>query len=72
MIRLPEADRSGEDRRPTFLEMAREEFGIVARSYFAPVYGTLLVLKHLLRLTRKVDRRALARTADPAPLQPAE
>jgi hypothetical protein len=46
--------------RPRFGDIAREEFWIVAKSFFAPVYGTLIVLKHLLRFTRQVDRRALA------------
>jgi hypothetical protein len=52
--------------------MAREEFWIVAKSFFAPVYGTYLVWRRLLRLTQKVDRKALTVTAQPRPLQPAE
>ena len=41
-------------------EVARQEFWIVAKAFFAPVYGTLLVLRHLLKLTRQVDCQALA------------
>ncbi|MBV8686124.1 MAG: hypothetical protein JOZ90_02935 [Alphaproteobacteria bacterium] len=51
-----------------FRDIAREEFWIVARSFFAPVYGTLLVWRRLARLTRRVDRPA----AGGRPLQPAE
>jgi hypothetical protein len=57
---------------PTFREMAREEFWIVAKSFFAPIYGTYLVWRRLLRLTKKVDRQALAAAAPEPPLQPAE
>jgi hypothetical protein len=41
-------------------EVAREEFWIVAKAFFAPVYGTLLVLSQLLKLTRQVDCQPLA------------
>jgi hypothetical protein len=57
---------------PGFRDIAREEFWIVARSFFAPIYGTLLVWKRLARLTRRVDRKASPRTLDHPPLQPAE
>ncbi len=46
---------------PTFREIAREEFWIVAKSFFAPVYGTLLVLRQLLKVTQQVDAREDAR-----------
>ena len=40
----------------SFGEMAREEFWIVLRSFFAPIYGTFIVLRHLLQETSRVDR----------------
>lgn len=58
--------------QPTFGEIAREEFWFVAKAYFAPVYGTYLVWKQLLRLKEKVDRKALGIAAPQAPSQPAE
>lgn len=58
--------------QPTFREIAREEFWFVAKAYFAPVYGTYLVWKQLLRLKENVDRKALGVAAPPAPSQPAE
>ena len=58
--------------QPTFREIAREEFWIVAKAFFAPVYGTYLVWRHLLRLTRKVDRKALGLAEPQPPTQPAE
>lgn len=60
------ADRNNEPSAfAGFLEIAREEFWIVAKSFFAPVYGPLLVWKRLLRLTRRVDQKALTRLNDP-------
>jgi hypothetical protein len=56
----------------SFRDIAREEFWIVARSFFAPIYGTLLVWRRLARFTRQVDRGTFrSRPSDP-PLQPAE
>lgn len=76
MTKLPEDVEHGRPRQATFGEVAIEEFWIVAKSYFAPVYGTLLVWRRLLRLTRRVDRQALAgKVAPPAEtpsLSPAE
>lgn len=57
--------------QPTFREMAREEFWFVAKGFFAPVYGTYLVWKQLLRLREKADRKALGEVPHP-PSQPAE
>lgn len=65
-------EETGEAREPGFRDIAREEFWIVARSFFAPVYGTLLVWKRLSRLTRQVDRKAAPRAPSDPPLQPAE
>jgi len=65
-------DRNNEPSEPAgLLEIAREEFWIVAKSFFAPVYGPVLVWKRLLRLTRRVDQRALTRIEDTA-CEPAE
>jgi hypothetical protein len=47
----------------SFRDMACEEFWIVAKSFFAPVYGTLIVLRHLLTLTQRVDAKALSKQA---------
>ncbi|HET9640149.1 MAG TPA: hypothetical protein VFP12_13180 [Allosphingosinicella sp.] len=52
-----------------FREIAREEFWFVAKGFFAPVYGTYLVWRQLLRQTDKADRKALG---IPEPKQPAE
>lgn len=60
MTELPEDSQPRRLVRPTFGEIAREEFWIVAKSFFAPVYGTLLVLRHLLKVTRRVDARDIA------------
>jgi hypothetical protein len=57
---------------PGVRDIAREEFWIVARSFFAPIYGTLLVWKRLSRLTRRVDRGSAERPPGDPPLQPAE
>lgn len=73
MTELLEDAEQHRAERPTFAQVAREEFWIVAKSYFAPVYGTLLVLRMLLRLTRRVDGKALGRKPAEAPwLSPAE
>ena len=56
----------------TFRQMAREEIWIVAKAFFAPVYGTYLVWRHLLRLTEKADRKAFGIDARKPPSQPAE
>ena len=53
--------------QPTFREIAREEFWFVAKGFFAPVYGTYLVWRQLLRQKEKADRKALG---IPAPRQP--
>jgi hypothetical protein len=58
--------------QPAFREIAREEFWIVAKAFFAPVYGTYLVWRQLLRLTQKLDRKALGIVAPQPPSQPAE
>ena len=58
--------------QPGFREIAREEFWIVAKAFFAPVYGTYLVWRQLLRLKEKVDRKALGVAAPHPPSQPAE
>lgn len=58
--------------QPAFREMAREEFWFVAKGFFAPVYGTYLVWKQLLRLKEKADRKALGIDAPKSPSQPAE
>lgn len=55
--------------QPMFREIAREEFWFVAKGFFAPVYGTYLVWRQLLRQTDKADRKALG---IPEPKQPAE
>ena len=34
-------------------EMAREEFKIMLRAYFAPVFGTILVLRQLVQASRE-------------------
>ena len=58
---------------PRLREIARKEFWIVAKAFFAPVYGTYLVWRQLLRQTEKVDRKALGVPAPPQPpSQPAE
>lgn len=67
--RIPrEASRS----QPAFREIAREEFWFVAKAFFAPVYGTYLVWKQLVRLKERVDRKALGVAAPQPPSQPAE
>ena len=65
----PEPSRS----QPTFREIAREEFWFVAKGFFAPVYGTYLVWRQLLRQKEKADRKALGIPAPQRPpSQPAE
>lgn len=39
----------------TLSDMARQEFWLVAKMFFAPVYGTALVLRHVLRTARLID-----------------
>jgi hypothetical protein len=56
----------------SFRDIAREEFWIVARSFFAPIYGTLLVWRRLARFTRHVDRGTFRSRPSDLPLQPAE
>ena len=70
MTELPEDSEQRGPRRSTFAEVAREEFWIVAKSYFAPVYGTMMVCRRLARLTRLLDGKALA--SGRAPSGPAE
>ena len=55
---------------PTLGEIAREEFWIVAKAFFAPIYGSWLVLRQLLQVTQRVDGDALARAE--AEVAPAE
>ncbi|MBO9711415.1 hypothetical protein [Sphingomonas sp.] len=43
--------------RDTIGQMARQEFWVVAKSFFAPVYGTILVLRQLMRWTNRIDER---------------
>jgi hypothetical protein len=61
-------------KQPGLREIAREEFWIVAKSFFAPIYGTLIVWRRLLRLTREADRCAVSResVAEDPVLTPAE
>lgn len=40
----------------SFREIALQEFWIVAKYFFAPIYGTHLALKQLHRMTRRVDK----------------
>lgn len=76
MTELPEDVEHRGPALPAFAAVAREEFWIVARSYFAPIYGTLLVWRLLLRVTRRVDAKTLSRKVAPAAeaptLSPAE
>jgi len=59
--------------QPTFREIAREEFWFVAKGFFAPVYGTYLVWRQLLRQTDRADSKALGVPAPQRPpSQPAE
>ncbi|MEA3052595.1 MAG: hypothetical protein QOG72_1498 [Sphingomonadales bacterium] len=69
---MPDEPRGPLPPQPAFREIAREEFWIVAKAFFAPVYGTYLVWKQLLSLTQKVDRKALGLAAPQPPSQPAE
>ena len=69
---IAEAEPIAASSRPTFREIATEEFWIVAKSFFAPIYGTYLVWRRLLTLTKKVDREALMPVDPEPPLQPAE
>lgn len=62
----------GSPSQPAFREMAREEFWFVANAFFAPIYGTYLVWRQLLRLKEKVDRKALGIATPQPPSQPAE
>lgn len=39
-------------------DIVREEFWFVAKAFFAPVYGALLVLRHLMGETQIVDSNA--------------
>lgn len=70
---MPEGKpREPSPSQPTFRDIAREEFWIVAKAFFAPVYGTYLVWRQLLSLTHKVDREALDVAAPQPPSQPRE
>lgn len=67
------------DNRPattqSLREVAQEEFWIVAKSFFAPVYGPIVLFRQLLQLTRAVDgkyRQSIATEDDKACLSPAE
>ena len=57
---------------PTVGEIAREEFGIVAKAFFAPVYGSWLVLRQLLKVTQRVDSNAPVAVEAEACAVPAE
>jgi len=57
---------------PRLRDIASEEFWIVARSFFAPIYGILLVWKRLSRLTRQLDRKPSPRSPANPPFHPAE
>ena len=54
-MKVEEKMSRGEARGPSFQEIAREEFWVVAKSFFAPIYGTMLVLRQLLRVTHYMD-----------------
>lgn len=41
--------------RIRFGNVAKEEFWIVTRSFFAPIYGTVIVLKQLLKVAQQMD-----------------
>jgi len=41
-------------------QMAREEFGLMLRAYFAPVFGTVLVLRQLMQASKQVDQASRA------------
>ena len=71
---MHEADppREPSPPEPTFRQMACEEFWFVAKAFFAPIYGTYLVWKQLLRVTEEADRRALGLARPQPPSQPAE
>ena len=65
MTDLPaHAEPAVEDRQASIGDIAREEFWIVAKSYFALIYGTVYFLKRLIRIAMRVDDRA--RTAGKA------
>lgn len=62
--------RPSQSKIDWLLRLAREEFWIAAKVFFAPIYGTALVL-------RTLDREAgyesmLAETPEPEHLLPAE
>jgi len=58
--------------RPHFRDMAREEFWIVAKAFFAPVYGLFLAWRELSESLRRVDGNTTDQ-ADPDPaFTPAE
>ncbi|MEO7179007.1 MAG: hypothetical protein ABIW83_09195 [Allosphingosinicella sp.] len=69
----PASEPRGPSRtEPTFRQMAREEFWFVAKAFFAPVYGTYLVWKQLLRVTDETDRKVRGVVKPQIPSQPAE
>lgn len=58
---------AGPSDRPNFRDIAREEFWIVAKAFFAPIYGLFLVRKELSKLLRHADRNgADGQDTDPA------
>lgn len=57
---------------PTIGQIARQEFWIVSKAYFAPIYGSLLVLRHLLRATRAMDSSTARLIDAEATAMPAE
>ncbi|WP_420479002.1 hypothetical protein [Brevundimonas sp. FT23028] len=40
-------------------EIVRQEFWIVLKAYFAPIFGTIAVIGHLREVIRLTDRGAL-------------
>ena len=44
-----------ENESVTLSDMAKQEFWLVAKTFFAPIYGTALVLRQVLRTVRLID-----------------
>ena len=56
-----------ENSEVRFADMARQEFSLTARAFFAPLVGTVDVMRHLLREARVENGRpARAREKDAA------
>lgn len=58
--------QSPNDLPPSWAEIARQEFWIVAKSFFAPIYGAALVFQHLARATQAQDQALVRRRVHPA------